>query len=173
MRHSLWATGLLPDNTDSLWLEKFGSIPGMSAAVHGNKSTFLLRKWVSPAFTSSGTFFAIIVTSSAFEPICTLSSSPSGCGLFGIFLPGGSRSTRWISAAVSSFTDLVNCSLESCSVMPWHALFCSRDVPFEYAHFTAVDDELHGEDRCGDDGSDLVQGGPSDNCVVRGVVVHD
>ncbi|MED6133697.1 hypothetical protein PIB30_030555 [Stylosanthes scabra] len=29
--------------TDSLWLEKFGSIPGMSATVQANKSTFLFK----------------------------------------------------------------------------------------------------------------------------------
>ncbi|MED6127974.1 hypothetical protein PIB30_093229, partial [Stylosanthes scabra] len=54
----------------------------MSAVVHANKSTLLLRKWVSPAFTSFNRFFAIIVTWLASGPICTLSSS-----LFVLFLP--------------------------------------------------------------------------------------
>ncbi|MED6138298.1 hypothetical protein PIB30_072972 [Stylosanthes scabra] len=92
MRRSLCATGLLPGRTDSLWLEKSGSIPGISAAVHANRSTFLLRKWVSSVLTSSGRVFAIIVTCSASGPICTSSSSPSGYGLSGIFLLGVSPS---------------------------------------------------------------------------------
>ncbi|MED6226827.1 hypothetical protein PIB30_107551, partial [Stylosanthes scabra] len=45
MRLSLWATGLLLGSMENLWLEKFGLIPSMLAAVHANKSTFLLRKW--------------------------------------------------------------------------------------------------------------------------------
>ncbi|MED6165494.1 hypothetical protein PIB30_100001 [Stylosanthes scabra] len=97
----LWATGLLPGSMDNLWLEKFASIPDMSAAVHANKSTFLLRKWVSPAFTSSDRFFAITVTWSASGPICTLSSSPSGCGLSRIFFLGSSRSMRRTLVAMS------------------------------------------------------------------------
>ncbi|MED6147714.1 hypothetical protein PIB30_046406 [Stylosanthes scabra] len=32
----------------------------------------------------------------------------------------GSRSTRWILAAVSDFVDLGSCSLELCSVASWH-----------------------------------------------------
>ncbi|MED6127765.1 hypothetical protein PIB30_091263 [Stylosanthes scabra] len=129
MRQSLCATGLLPGRIDSLWLEKLGSIPGISAAVHANRSTFLLRKWVSSVLTPSGRVFAIIVICSASGPTCTFSSSPSSCGLYRIFLPGGSRSTRWILAAVSGFMGLGSCSLELCSVASWH-LSASEMSPF-------------------------------------------
>ncbi|MED6200978.1 hypothetical protein PIB30_090482 [Stylosanthes scabra] len=61
VRRNLCATDLLPSSTESLWLEKFGPIPGMLAAVHANKSTFLLRKWVSCALISSKKCFATIV----------------------------------------------------------------------------------------------------------------
>ncbi|MED6152849.1 hypothetical protein PIB30_096004 [Stylosanthes scabra] len=92
IRRSLCATCLLPGRIDSLWLQKLGSIPGISTAVHAN-------------------------------------SSPSGCGLFGSFLPGGSRSTRWILTAVSGLMGLGSCSLELCSVASWH-LFASKMSPF-------------------------------------------
>ncbi|MED6128296.1 hypothetical protein PIB30_096352 [Stylosanthes scabra] len=132
MRQSLWAIGLLSGNIDNLWLEKFGSIPDMLATVHATRSTFLLRKWVSPAFTSSNMFFAIIVTWSASSLICTLSSS----------------SSVWLKVyemELSSYVQFYGFGELLFGVMQCGTLapFCLRDVPFEYSHFTTIGDELH------------------------------
>ncbi|MED6146214.1 hypothetical protein PIB30_032480 [Stylosanthes scabra] len=52
------------------------------------------------------------------------------------------------------------------------APFCFRDVSFECSYFTVVGDELHGEDRGGNDGSYFVQGRSSDDHVVREVMIY-
>ncbi|MED6179237.1 hypothetical protein PIB30_115241, partial [Stylosanthes scabra] len=90
MRRSFCVTGLLPWTIDSLWLEKLGSIPGMSAAVHAKRSEFILRNRVSLFFKSSGRSFAIMVICSELFPIWIGWRSPSGLGLSWAFLAGGS-----------------------------------------------------------------------------------
>ncbi|MED6161106.1 hypothetical protein PIB30_057631 [Stylosanthes scabra] len=96
----------------------------------------LISSGYDPISEKRSRFFSIIVTCSAFGPICTLSSSPSACGLSG-----------WL--------EVYEMDLSSCVQFCWSgellfgvmqcgamAPLCLRDVPFEYPYFTIVGDEL-------------------------------
>ncbi|MED6200970.1 hypothetical protein PIB30_090435 [Stylosanthes scabra] len=139
---------------DSFWLEKFRSIPDMSAAIHANKSTFLLKKWVSCVFISLGRFFAIIVTarllvqSGLCPTLILIEVSPESFFRVVLGLPDG----LWPLYQRGALTP-----------------FCFRYIPSEYSDFAAVGDEIHGEFGYGNDGSDFVQGGSSDYCIVHRV----
>jgi len=76
-----WATALTPGSTVNWWQATLGSIPGMSIALHANRSAFFLRLAISCALTSLGRSLPILKFIEGSFPKGTSSNSLSGIGL--------------------------------------------------------------------------------------------